>query len=192
MAHGPDTATALPGEIAEDAPCVAGPAFDAFARDVRAELVAYFRDHLPTDADAQDGAQESLLRLLRYQHEPETAWRPLLFRIASNLVVEHYRRNGARHAQHHVSLDEATLPAEAPEQEERVEQTQREALLRQAILALSPRSREIYLLSRVDGLTYPQIARRLDISVKSVEKSIARTVVALAEHVGEAPPAASK
>ncbi len=185
MAHGHDNTMALPRDLPGGEPCAASEEFDAFAGALRVDLLKYFRAHLPTDADAQDAAQESLLRLLRYRDsEPASAWQPLLFRIASNVVAEFYRRSEAHRTKQHVPLDEVPLPSEALEQEEITERRQRKSLLRTAILSLSPRPRQIYLLSRVDGLTYPQIAVRCGISVKAVETSIARTSVILAERVG--------
>jgi RNA polymerase sigma-70 factor (ECF subfamily) len=46
-----------------------------------------------------------------------------------------------------------------------------DALLR-ALEALPRRTQRILLLSKVDGMTYPQIARGLDISVSTVEKEM--------------------
>jgi len=42
-----------------------------------------------------------------------------------------------------------------------------------AIDAMPPKRREVFLLHRVDDLTYAQIARRLDVSIKTVEKHFA-------------------
>lgn len=185
MAHGDNSYMELARSLPDGEPCADARDFDAFARDQHATLLKYLRAHLPTDADAQDAAQESLLRLLRYRDsEPADAWRPLLFRIASNLVGEFYRRGESRHAKQHVPLEDVPLQSEAPAQEELTERRQRKALLRTAILSLAPRSRQVYLLSRVDGLTYPQIAKRCGITVKAVEKSISRTIAILAERVG--------
>lgn len=47
-----------------------------------------------------------------------------------------------------------------------------EALLRQAIGTLPERCRRIFILSRMEGLKYKEIAERLDISVNTVENQI--------------------
>jgi RNA polymerase sigma-70 factor (ECF subfamily) len=184
MSHGNDNLLALPRALPEAETCPSSGAFDAFACDERAELLRYLRGHLPTDADAQDAAQESVLRLLRYRAHPADAWRPLLYRIAGNVVAEFYRRGAARRSNQHVPLDSVEPPSDALELEERAERRQRKARLRDAILALPPRSRQIYLLSRVDRLTYAQIAQRCGISTKAVEVSISRTLAVLARSVG--------
>ncbi|HEX9754119.1 MAG TPA: sigma-70 family RNA polymerase sigma factor, partial [Gemmatimonadales bacterium] len=51
--------------------------------------------------------------------------------------------------------------------------------LRAALADLSPRVREVFQLSRDQGLTYPEIADTLGISVKTVETLMGRALRAL-------------
>jgi RNA polymerase sigma-70 factor (ECF subfamily) len=46
---------------------------------------------------------------------------------------------------------------------------------------LSPRTREVFLMHRLDNLKYREIAEKLDISQSAVEKHIARAALALTE-----------
>jgi RNA polymerase sigma-70 factor (ECF subfamily) len=48
---------------------------------------------------------------------------------------------------------------------------------REAVDALPSRMREVFLLHRVDGVAYKEIAARLDISVRTVEWHIAEAIV---------------
>lgn len=57
-----------------------------------------------------------------------------------------------------------------------VEQAEIGQALAQAVAALSPRCREVFQLSRDRGLTYPEIARTLGISVKTVETLMGRAL----------------
>lgn len=185
MAHGHNNLLDLRRDFPAEDQYLDEEAFDAFTRAQRSHLLCYFRSHLPSEEDAHDAVQESFMRLLRYRDsEPATAWRPLLFRIASNIVAEFFRRGAVRGLNKHVSLADEVLVSQAPSQEDLIEQEQREALLRAAIVALPPRCRQVYMLSRVEGLTYPQIAKHCGISVKTVEKHIIHALALLQQRVG--------
>ena len=54
-----------------------------------------------------------------------------------------------------------------------------DAALRDAMAALPPRSREVFGLSRNEGLTYPEIAATLGISIKTVETLMGRALKAI-------------
>ena len=54
-----------------------------------------------------------------------------------------------------------------------------------ALESLGPRTREIFLMHRLDGLKYREIAARLDITVSAVEKHIAKASLFLVNWVEE-------
>lgn len=60
-----------------------------------------------------------------------------------------------------------------------LEEAEFEKRLRNALEALPETQREVFLMSRIDGLKYKEIAERLDISVKAVEKRMHKALVAL-------------
>jgi RNA polymerase sigma factor (sigma-70 family) len=160
--------------------------FVAFLREQRAALAGFLRRRLPTEEDAEDVAQESLMRMLRYREsQPPQAWKPLLYRVASNAAVDHARSRHNHRNSEHVSLDEADLVSQAPQPEQIAEREQALSLLGGAILQLSPRCRQVFLLHRMEGLTYGEIGVRLGISESMVQKYISRAIVALSE-VGRA------
>src|SRR3546814_18116302 len=75
-------------------------------------LVQFLRQRTVTEQDAEDAAQESLARLLRYREsEPARAWKPLLFRIATNVAHDHLRQTRTQRHKAHVSLEEQDLSA---------------------------------------------------------------------------------
>jgi len=53
--------------------------------------------------------------------------------------------------------------------------------MRDALDAVSRRTRDIFFMQRLEGLTYVQIAQRLGVSVSAVEKHIASALAVLAE-----------
>jgi RNA polymerase sigma-70 factor (ECF subfamily) len=70
-------------------------------------------------------------------------------------------------------------PAISPEAELVLEDRELEQAYRAALEEVSPRGREVFLLSRDHGLSYPQIAELLGISVKTVETLMGRVLRAL-------------
>ena len=113
-----------------------------------------------------DVVQETYLRIAPYQARGEVRHpKSLLLRIATNLVAEEGRR--AQRQRRHA----ATTPtsADAASQTETV-------LLKQLVLKLPQPERDIFMLSRFGGLTNEQIAGRLEVSVKTVERRISRAL----------------
>lgn len=155
--------------------------FEHFLREQRAALVRFLYRRMPNREDAEDVAQESFMRLARYREtQPDESWKPLLYRIASNTAIDWQRQAQATAAAQHAPLEEVCdLASDAPALDARVEHMQELARIRELILGLPPRCREVYLLQRFEEMSYTQIARHLDISVKAVEKHMTRALVAL-------------
>lgn len=192
MAHGHDNLLEVTRDVTADDD-VRARGFAAFSRQQYGGLLSFLRRRVANEEDAKDATQESLMRLMRYRDtEPEAAWKPLLYRIAINVVGEQYRRGNARQSTHHVAIDDLELASDQPTQEDLVAHEQQEALLRLAILSLPPRWRQVYLLSRMQGMTYAQIAVHCDISVKTVEKHMTNALAALCDRVGSGATDASK
>lgn len=113
-----------------------------------------------------DVVQETYLRIAPYQARGEVRHpKSLLLRIATNLVAEEGRRT-QRQRRHAAT---APLWTDAPSQTEAV-------LLKQLVLKLPQPERDIFMLSRFGSLTNEQIAARLDLSVKTVERRITRAL----------------
>ncbi|SDY22823.1 RNA polymerase sigma factor, sigma-70 family [Lysobacter enzymogenes] len=161
--------------------------FVAFLRDNREALIAFLRKSAASHEDAQDIAQETMMRMLRYRDQPADALKILMYRIAINALNDRGRRQKTRHAPEHVSLDEDyhALPSQEPSHDQRVATEQELALVRAAIMQLPVRSRQIYLLNRINGMSYTQIAKHCGISVKAVEKNIGRALALLRARMKE-------
>ncbi len=141
-------------------------------RDGLSELYGQYADWLATRLrrlgvnSVDDVVQETYLRIAPYQARGEIRHpKSLLMRIATSLVAEEGRRT-QRQRRHAAS---ATFRTDAPAQTEAV-------LLKQLILQLPQPERDIFLLSRFGGLTNEQIAGRLALSVKTVERRISRAL----------------
>lgn len=154
--------------------------FEAFLRGQRPLLVGYLCRRLPEE-DAKDIAQEAMIRLMRYRDLPQEQLRRLVYRIAANVLLDRGRRIGSSGSGAQVSLDDGYdwLQSPEPSHEQRIDQQQQLVHVRQLILQLPERCREVYLLNRIEGMSYTQIAERLGISVKAVEKHVSRALKGL-------------
>lgn len=132
--------------------------------------------------DAEDLIQDALLRLTEYcraaEVRNETAF---LARTAINLSIDRHRRE-SRYASCELSLEQLTdavpLIDTSPDPDEVFAAKQRLSKVRQTLDAVSVRTREIYLAHRA-GYSHRELAHAFGVSTSTIEKSIARAVVAL-------------
>jgi RNA polymerase sigma-70 factor (ECF subfamily) len=73
--------------------------------------------------------------------------------------------------------------AEAPPADRDTERGEITEAIRRAVSGLSPRCREVFELSRDRGLTYPEIAAALGISIKTVETLMGRALKGVRERL---------
>lgn len=162
--------------------------FESFLRDEREALFKFLLTRLPVEQDAQDAVQESLIRVIRYRDsESPEAWKRLLYRIAVNVANDQHRYARSRRAAGHVPVDDTLggTPTDEPGHDEHLEQQQELAAVVDIILTLPPRCREIFLLNRVEGMTYVQVAEACGISLKAVEKHMTKALAVLRTKLGK-------
>ncbi|PAU88147.1 RNA polymerase subunit sigma-70 [Pseudomonas sp. WN033] len=126
---------------------------------------------------AADLTQESFVRLAEQaRREPIDNGSAYLYRTAQNLLVDHLRQQQRRRTdtQPHDML--AEIEDESPDLERQLQARQRLTLMRQAIAELPLRTRQIFELNRLQGLTYAEVAERLGISDSSVQKHLAKAL----------------
>ncbi len=152
--------------------------FDAFVRDQYKGLVRYLTRRTGAVQDAEDLAQESFARLLRYQESEQAAagWRPLLYRIAVNASHDHARHNAPYRDGSHLDVEAHEVADSAPTPEDQTHRAQQRERLRAAILALPPKCRQVWLLRNAHGMSRAQIARHCGISETMVKKHLARAL----------------
>lgn len=154
-------------------------------RNHHGALIKFLRRRLSIAEDAEDVAQETYIRMMRYDGSSElNSPTAMLFRIAVNVANDHGRAALARHAKHHSKLDDVELTSEMPSAEREVLASQTLDLLLDTIERLPPKCKQVFLLSRASDMTYPEIAAHCGISVKMVEKHISRAIAACLEKVG--------
>jgi RNA polymerase sigma factor (sigma-70 family) len=118
------------------------------------------------EQDAEDILQEAYLHMLeRRLEKPVSHPGAYLYRIAANASVDHLRRTKAESAWR--SIDEERDPVD---QSFLIFVEARRVLA--MLAALPPAPRQAFVLSRLDGLTYTQIAKRLGVSSRTIDRYI--------------------
>jgi RNA polymerase sigma factor (sigma-70 family) len=122
--------------------------------------------------DAQDVAQESLLKALRYFHSfhGEMA-RPWLLRIVRNTWIDFKARNQSEQISMDV-LEECAAEGQNPERSALAGDRRRQVAA--ALAALPTELREVLVLREIEELSYRHIATVLDLPIGTVMSRIAR------------------
>jgi RNA polymerase sigma-70 factor (ECF subfamily) len=124
------------------------------------------------DADrAEDLAQEVFVRAMAHRPEKPRSW---VFAVAANLARDEAR--AAIRRRKHLTLlsaDPAGRPASISAADDQVEADERQAEVRDALAALTPRDQEVLLLWDA-GLSYPEIAERTGLAVGAIGTTLAR------------------
>jgi RNA polymerase sigma-70 factor (ECF subfamily) len=148
-------------------------AFRAFYESSAPALRAYLARVSGNRALADDLLQETFLRLLRVRFvgSSDAHTRNYLFRIATNLLHDHFRRP---------RRDTAPLPesAAAPETLSALDLRQD---FQGAFGALSPRERAMLWLAYVEGSSHQEIAAALDVKAASIKAMLFRARSRLAD-----------
>lgn len=154
---------------------VSSPSVEVLYGDHHGWLLGWLRRKLGNSFDAADLAHDTFVRVLKARdrdaiREPRT----YLTTIAYGLVVSHWRRQ---------ALENAWLETLAAQPEPTMHSLEQRALILETLEeiaslldGLPERIRSIFLLSQIDGLTYPQIAGQLGVSVNVVQKAMVRAM----------------
>ena len=138
--------------------------------------------------NVDDYAQEAFLKSFAAEvRGPIQEPKAFLFKVAKNVVLNDARTN-SRSAIGHVTegYDVSMIADEvqaAPE--DWLDSRKKLISFAKAVACLSPQCRKAFLLRRMEGLQYKQIANRMDISVSAVEKHVTNGLLRCNRHLRE-------
>ncbi|EVT89027.1 RNA polymerase sigma factor [Pseudomonas aeruginosa VRFPA09] len=138
-------------------------------------LQNWLRGKLGCAADAADLAQDTFLRILLKRELREIGMpRAFLRTIARGLVIDHWRREELQRAylESIAHLPEAQAPS--PEARELVLELLEE--ISRMLDGLKPKVRTAFLLAQCEDLSHRQIAERIGVSQRSVERYVAEAL----------------
>lgn len=126
---------------------------------------------------AADLVQESFLRMAEHGHKQPIENSPgYLYRTARNLLVDHIRQETRRKTDLVTHEDLAQIEDELAGLEAQAMAEQQRAALQQALAELPQRTRDIFRLNRMEGMTHAEVARHLDICDSSVQKHLSKAL----------------
>jgi RNA polymerase sigma factor (sigma-70 family) len=154
--------------------------FERLYRRHLPEIYRYVLRDVGNRADAEEVTQNAFLdayRALGRGHTPEKprAW---LFGIAKNATRRRYRTLSRR--PHEVELDHELTESVAEEERPQLEE------FRDAVGSLRPAHQEVLFLREIEGLSYVEIANRMDLSHAAVETLLFRARRSLRGQLEEA------
>lgn len=164
---------------------------DAFSQLVEANQNKIYTLALRMTGSPEDGAdlaQEAFLRAWRGlpSFQGESNFSTWLYRLTSNLCIDFLRREKRRRAvTATVPLDgeEDSPPAQVPDHrftpESELERRELRAAVDRGLSKLSDGHRQVLVLRELEGLSYAEIAGRLELEEGTVKSRIARARLAL-------------
>ncbi len=146
-------------------------AFELLFERYRRRLQGYFRRRFGNGDVAADLCQRTMLRVHCARHDYDAA-RPFVgwvFSIAANLAKDELKRQGRRPGDTRWCEPDDALATGLCNPEHRAAASEDRRSLRSAMLALPAAQREVIVLHKLQGLSFPEVANTLGEGVEAVK-----------------------
>lgn len=131
---------------------------------------------------SEDLVQEVFVKVWEKRGSIETkTLKSLLYTIANNLMINHMNHLKVV-AKHEGEVKLSSNRTESPQFI--LEEKEFEVKLNKCIESMPEGCREVFLMNRIDKLKYVEIAERLDLSVKAIEKRMSKALSIIKEQIG--------
>lgn len=147
-------------------------------------LYGFVLRYIKQKEDAEEIVQEVFVKIWESRNKIDVyaSFESFLFTIAYNTTISLLRKrtNEKKYLEYVKSLQ---LPENAPDLIDEIHFNELNKQVQSLLNELTPRQKEIFQLSREDGLSHDEIAKKLDISVNTVKKHMANTLAFLKSHL---------
>lgn len=125
-------------------------------------------------------AQEVFVKLWeKNQPFEKERTKSLLYKMASDAWVDYHRKHRVEHD--YISSLELKVEQNNPETETQFEELK--VNYQKALGALPEKQRTVFMMNRMEELTYKEIALRLGLSLKAVEKRMSQAIAQLRKNI---------
>lgn len=146
--------------------------FNEFSQN-KSMLKRFISGYLISNNDIEDITQETFLRAFKAEQEKKIDFpKAFLFRIAKNIILSEFARKGTKITDYIEDYENSETLLEGEKLEDKVIAQQRLGIYCEAIASLPAQCRRVVVLKKVYGMQNKEIARRLEISVSTVEKHL--------------------
>ena len=157
--------------------------FSDFYRREKPRLLRFFNRQLGNTADADDLSQETLTRFVRAAPHPSLdSPRAYLTRIATNLLRDHAASFSTKLSRRSTLLEEGVHTVSRLDPHRDLQARQELAHWTAILQQLPPRTLEIFLLNRVEGCSYAQIATDLGEPLWVIQKHMLKAIRLITAH----------
>ncbi|MGC4250030.1 MAG: RNA polymerase sigma factor [Sphingobium sp.] len=161
---------------------------ERLSRQFRGSLLSYFGRRTREAGDVEDMVQEVFVRLLRRGETTKLesgCINAYIFETASSVLKDYLRKRISHRSDAHQSFDSDIHSGEDFSPEHVLLNKERLSRVTALLLELPERTRVIFVLRRLEGMRYSDIAARLEISVSAVEKHMQRAITHLMRRIDQ-------
>lgn len=148
-------------------------AFDAIYERYSRKLYGFVLRYIKQEADAEEIVQEVFLKIWKSRSHIDvySSFESFLFTIAYNFTISLLRKrvNEKKYLEH---LRERQQIERAVDLMDEIQYNELNERVNSLLKKLTPRQREIFMLSRYEGLSHEEIAKKLNISVNTIKNHL--------------------
>jgi len=147
-------------------------------------LYGFVLRYIKQNEDAEEIVQEVFVKIWKSRNKIDaySSFEAFLFTVAYNTTISLLRKR-ASEAKYLDILKSLQQPTNSPNLIDEIYFNELNDQVLSLLSKLTPRQKEIFQLSREEGLTHDEIAKRLDISVNTVKKHIGNTLAFLRSQI---------
>lgn len=151
--------------------------------DLYYESIRNFLYYKCGDAElSEDVAQDAFVKLWEtHDRLDKSSLKAYLYTIAGNLLINQLKRNQLKYK--FLNLQSEQSDKQSPDY--LIEMKEFDQKLQDALAKIPDGAREVFLMNRIDDLKYHEIAERLGLGVKAVEKRMSKALAILRDALGK-------